>query len=79
VKSRWIAPVVAAVSLLVLFVGLIRAEIDQATTAGVSMAFWGVTGLVLAGAAVALTEYAAARREPASRTPARQTPTVRAR
>jgi hypothetical protein len=78
--TRWIAPLAAAVSLLLLFVGLIRAETDQATTAGVSMAFWGVTGLVLAGAAVVLTEYAAARRMPATRGPAvARRPEARAR
>ena len=76
--SRWLAPLGAAVSLLVLFVGLIRAETDVATTAGVSMTFWGVTGLVIAGAAVGFTEYSAARR-PAPRTPARRPPSARAR
>ena len=76
--SRWLAPLGAAVSLLVLLVGLIRAETDVATTAGVSLAFWGVAGLVVAGTAVAVTEYSAARR-PAPRTPPRRSPSSRAR
>ena len=78
--TRWLAPVVAAVSLLVLLVGLVRAETDTATTAGVSLVLWGVTGLVLAGAGVGLAELtvrraqvaraSAARRPPAARRPA---------
>jgi hypothetical protein len=65
--------------LLLLFVGLVRAETDRATTAGVSLVFWGVTGLVLAGAAVGYAEYSAARR-PATRAPAaRRPPAARAR
>ncbi len=59
--SRWIAPVVAAVSLLVLLAGLVRAETEAATTAGVSLVFWGVAGLVLAGGGVAAVELAARR------------------
>ncbi|WP_029433212.1 hypothetical protein [Blastococcus sp. URHD0036] len=76
--TRWIAPLGAAVSLLLLFVGLLRAETDRATTAGVSMVLWGVVGLVLSGAAVGLAEYAAAHR-PADRTPARRAPAARTR
>lgn len=64
--SRWVAPVVGAVSLLVLFAGLVRAETEQATTAGVSLVFWGVLGLVLAGAGAGAVELAA-RRAPAPR------------
>jgi hypothetical protein len=67
---RWIAPLGAAVSLLLLFVGLVRAETDRATTAGVSMVFWGVAGLVLTGAAVGYAEYAAAHRTAERRPPA---------
>jgi hypothetical protein len=67
--SRWAAPAVAAVSLLVLLVGLVRAETESATTAGVSMVFWGLAGLVLAGAGVGVAELAA-RRAPAPRRPA---------
>ena len=59
--SRWIAPIVGAVSLLVLLAGLVRAEAVTATTAGVSLVFWGVAGLVLAGGAVAAVELAAHR------------------
>jgi hypothetical protein len=76
--TRWIAPLGAAVSLLLLFVGLLRAETDRATTGGVSMVLWGVVGLVLSGAAVGLAEYAAAHR-PADRTSARRAPAARTR
>ncbi len=71
--GRWIAPIVGAVSLLVLFVGLVRAETDTGTTAGVSLAFWGVAGLVLAGAGVGVVEFNARR------APARPAPRVAAK
>ncbi|RBY85112.1 hypothetical protein [Blastococcus sp. TF02A-26] len=67
--SRWLAPLGAALSLLMLFVGLIRAETERATTAGVSLVFWGVAGLVLTAAAVGFVEYSAHRRPPATRAP----------
>ena len=60
---RWAAPIVAAVSLLALLVGLLRAETESATTAGVSLVFWGLAGLVLTGAAVGAVELTAARRD----------------
>lgn len=76
--SRWIAPIAGAVSLLVLFAGLVRAETESATTAGVSLVLWGVVGLVLAGAGAGAVELSARRaprpaavpRRPAARTPA---------
>ncbi|MGY1745604.1 hypothetical protein [Blastococcus sp. SYSU D00695] len=75
--SRWIAAIGAAVSLLVLLVGLVTAESVQATTAGVSLVLWGVVGLVLAGAGVAVVELTAARRAPAPRMPAGRGPAAR--
>jgi hypothetical protein len=60
--ARWLAPLVGAVSLLVLLVGLVRAETEAATTAGVSLVLWGLAGLVLAGAGVGAVELAATRR-----------------
>jgi hypothetical protein len=77
--SRWLAPLAAGVSLLLLFVGLVRAETERATTAGVSMVFWGVTGLVLSAAAVGYAEYAARHRAPVRTADARRPPAARAR
>ncbi len=59
--TRWIAAIAAAVSLLVLLGGMVRAETDSATTAGVSLVFWGVAGLVVAGGGAGLVELAARR------------------
>jgi amino acid transporter len=75
--TRWIAPLVAGLSLLVLLAGLFRAETETATTAGVSLVFWGVAGLVLAGAGAGLAELSAARHLPAPRTPAGRAPAAR--
>ncbi|WP_409332202.1 hypothetical protein [Trujillonella humicola] len=71
--GRWIAPIVATVSLLVLATGLVRAETEKATTAGVSLVLWGVLGLVVAAAGVGAVELAA-RRAPGPRRPAARTP-----
>ena len=70
--TRWLAPLGAAVSLLVLFVGLVRAEADTATVAGVSMVLWGATGLLLIAAVVGAVELTAARRAAVPRTAARR-------
>ncbi|SEP15792.1 hypothetical protein [Trujillonella endophytica] len=68
--ARWLAPMGALVSLLVLFAGLVRAETEQATTAGVSLTFWGAAGLLLVVAAVGVVEWNAGHRRPAARRPA---------
>jgi hypothetical protein len=72
--TRWLAPLGGAVFLLVLLVGLVRAETDTATTAGVSLVFWGMTGLALVAVAVGAVELTAARRAPGGRPPAVRRP-----
>ncbi|MGY1743417.1 MULTISPECIES: hypothetical protein [unclassified Blastococcus] len=59
--SRWLAPAIGGLSLLVMLAGLIRAETVAATTAGVSLVFWGLAGLVLAGAGAGVAELSARR------------------
>lgn len=76
--ARWLAPLAALVSLLVLVIGLVQAETDRATTAGVALTFWGAAGLLLVGAGVGLAEWTAAHRGHAAR-PARSDPSVAAR
>jgi hypothetical protein len=59
---RVLAPLLGLVGLLCLVVGLVWAELELHTMAGVRLVGLGVVGLLLGAALVGLHELAAARR-----------------
>lgn len=65
--GRWLAPLIGAVGLLVLAVGMTWAELDLTSMNGVGMVGVGALLLVLAGVLAAAVESATRRHRPLSR------------
>lgn len=65
--GRWLAPLVGVLGLLALVVGVVWAEVDEGSMAGVHVVGSGALALVVAGGLAAVIEGVTRRRHPLPR------------
>ena len=65
--GRWLAPLVGALGLLALVVGVVWAEVDKGSMAGVRVVGLGALALVVAGGLAAAVEGLTRHRHPLPR------------